>query len=1761
MSAMKSLINYQDDLSSRITKARSNYKKSPKERLTKDYIEGRLEALNEMWSEFKKGHKQLLQQSDPKLLNQETYVVNDVYNTTEELFLEYRGELNKSLSSIPRDQVVDFREPSYSPQSQPKLPEIHIPKFGGNYTEWITFRDLFVSMIHKNLSLDNVQRLQYLKGYLTGEAEQLIRYTPVSEANYEHCWKLLEQRYSNKKYLAHNILKRFLSQRNATTVSASVLKEFIDTTSECLSALTNLGIDVSTWDIIIIHLLSLKLDPETRKEWELHIAKTVDSDCLPTYGQMKDFLYDRFRALECIEPKHVSKRSSENVRHSQNISSSKVLHTTNVQKMSCEFCGEEHKLCFCKKFANVDYENRRDFVMKNRICFNCLGSNHGVQFCRTPINCRICKKRHHSLLHPKDVPASTAGSGFVGQKVEEASGKVSNIKGPQQNLRPIETANHMACYSKGKNSHVLLATALVDVKAKTGQYRVFRALLDQGSQASFVTEATIQSLGLKKISVTNMVSGLGGEKTPMVSRSMVLLTLKSKADPSFEIEVKAFVLSNITSHLPGQRVTLESWAELSEVYLADPQFDVPNKIDILLGAEVYSQILKEGVLRGPMGSPVAQCTTLGWILSGPVNTAEDDNRIRVMHTCVEDFDLKRFWELETESLLSSKRLTTEEQRCEDIFAATTRRDADGKYVVRLPFRDGAPSCEHGESREIAVRRLKGLEKRFATDTTLKERYTEVIDEYLQLDHMALIEEPEKTKERAVYLPHHPVIREDKTTTKVRVVFDASCKNKNGVSLNDTLLVGPTLQPDLRHLILNWRRYPICIVADIVKMYRMVRVAEEDCDYQRIVWRDNQEDQIRDYKLLTVTFGTASAPYLAVKTLNQVAIDYKDKYPKAAEKVAKEFYMDDLMSGCETIKEGEELIKDMHELLKEGGFILQKWASNREELLQVLNQTETEQREQVDNNKVKRENSDEVSKNREDNNNRNWELKLNEVIKILGLTWNRINDEFQYSVTLPPLSAPVTKRKIISDVARLFDPLGWIAPCIVKAKIFIQRLWIAGTGWDEEPPKDIINDWNTYRNELEHLAEFRIQRWLFTRSDDVVVELHGFSDASNVAYAAAVYLRVIDASGEIHVTLVGAKTRVAPVKQISIPRLELCGAVLVSNLLVEISEVLNIPRDCIRAWTDSTIVLAWLSKHASTWKTFVANRVAEIQTTLESSQWAHVSTKDNPADCASRGVNPADLSQLDIWKSGPRFLREPNITYPKLKDNDTREEKILKVCHVGTIDQSILEKYSSLTRLVRVVARCRRFITRKYINLQCVKGLSVLELEEALNTCIKIAQSAEYAQDIKELKEFGQIRSKQSKILSLTPFLDDKEVLRVGGRISQSQETESIKHPIILPHQSALSKLIVADAHMKTLHGDIRLVTNYIRSRYWIVASKNLIKQHIRKCVTCFRHKAKVQTQLMGSLPSVRVTPARAFINSGVDYAGPIMLRTSKGRGHKAYKGYICLFVCMVTKAVHLEVVSDLTARGFIEAFKRFVARRGHCANLHSDNGTNFVGASKELQELFDAERSTMVQEVVDSLAMQGTNWHFIPPRAPNFGGLWEGGVKATKYHIRRVIGESTLTYEEMSTLLAQIEACLNSRPLTMINNSPEEPTPITPGHFLVGEPLLTVPEVNYENSQLNSLRRWQVTQAMLQSFWRRWSREYLTNLMHRYKWAHKIPEPAIGDIVLVREDDLPPSRWLFGRILEKYPGKDGLTRVVLLKCKNATIKRPTSKICILPVNN
>lgn len=1699
-----------EDVGCMLQKAQTNFKKCPKSRLTSGYITVRIKTIEQYWDDFKRTHQNLTKCTPKEQRGVMPYFLKEEYYAIEDIYQNLHADLLDLLSKSGSHKNESRSQENYTDLG--KLPKIQLPIFSGKYEDWPTYQDLFMSLVHQT-SLSDVQKLHYLKTSVTGEAELLLRNITITDDNYLQAWEKLKGRFGNKKMILNLTLKKLFGQKKVINYNSSFhIKNILDSTTECITALNNLNIKTDSWDPIIIFLVGQKMDPELLRDWEEN-SYSDDPDSMPTWEKMKKFLETKFRTLELVTPtaSHTKERQQT---HKVHFTTNKDCN--NIKTPTCVFCKDSHYIYNCKDFSKQTVEERREFVKNNNLCFNCLIPYHNVYNCKQRTSCRVCHRRHHSLLH---------------QNKEENE---KHYK--QTNIQPNITNAHFSTQQPAQR--VLLATAQVVVKGKNGNTHTLRALIDQGSEASFISAGVVDLLGLSKTKINGVVSGVGeGSQIPI--KHVVDLLVLSQINISNTISLKAYVLKTISTILPSKRVMINC-PQVQTLKLADPLYYIPGKIDLLLGADAYCKIIQQGLIK-MHGGIVAQKTSLGWILSGQQQSERDldsDHRKLVtMHVTTalrEDNDivLKNLWEIDGNLYNKKKIFTKEEQQCEDIYKNTTERDETGRYIVQLPLKQSITETINicGETKQTAITRFIQLERRFENNQKLKKEYVKVINEYKEMGH--LVKSKLQNDRNAIYLPHFAVIRDDKDTTKIRIVIDASAKGSNGQSLNDTMLVGPVLQPDLRSLIINWRMHKICVVGDVVKMYRMIKMKQDHTNLQRIIWRDNPSDDLESYNLTTVTFGTAAAPYLAVRTLNQLADDEMSQYPESAPAIKTSFYMDDLMLGNENIEKTLKTSKEIRSILKKGGFEMQKWSSNSEEVLQHL-QGEHPKRDKI-------------------------QLKLDKIIKILGLTWNRKEDLFEITVDLPAMSYPVTKRSVLSDVSRLFDPFGWLSPVIIIAKIFIQTLWLGKLGWDDDLPPELRKKWTTFRQELMHLQNTKVPRWLrITPQNNKDIQLHGFADASTKAYAAVTYLRVVDRD-RVYITMVASRTRVAPVKQISLPRLELCAAALLAELIDTVSGLLNVPKLNIFAWTDSMVVLSWLQSEPNRWQTFVANRVADITRVLDGSRWNHVRSADNPADIATRGVKACVLADLTIWWTGPTWLKEEQFNLDKLDIPETQLEK-KKVCfHASLEENPIWERFSTITKMKRVLAYCRRMTkeVKPETKNAHITPEEMLKIEEA---CIRFYQQLVYGKEIENLKKNKSV-TKGSSLITFAPYLDEKEILRVGGRLQNASIPELSKHPIIIPRNQHITKLLINEAHRRTLHGGIQVMIAYLRSKYWIIGIKSAVRKCINDCKTCVVYKARVKYQYMGMLPSMRVNQHRAFINSGVDYAGPVYIKTSKGRGQHTTKGYICLFVCMATKAIHLEAVTDLTSEAFLAAFRRFVARRGHCNNIWSDNGTNFVGAAKDLKHLFEKGKNNMVREIAEVLANESTTWHFIPPRMPTYGGLWEAGVQSAKRHLNRVNKESKLTYEEMSTLLAQVEACLNSRPLCPVDDISEQP--LTPGHFLVGEPLVSVPELNYEHININYITRWQMIQKMTQDFWRRWHTEYLNTLQQRHKWQNPVSSPLVGDLVVIKEDDLPPTKWLLGRIQQLHPGPDNLVRVVTVRCKgNHLLKRPLYKLIPLPKNH
>ncbi|XP_029163786.1 uncharacterized protein LOC114935214 [Nylanderia fulva] len=825
------------------------------------------------------------------------------------------------------------------------------------------------------------------------------------------------------------------------------------------------------------------------------------------------------------------------------------------------------------------------------------------------------------------------------------------------------------------------------------------------------------------------------------------------------------------------------------------------------------------------------------------------------------------------------------------------------------------------------------------------------------------------------------------------------------------MTGANHLPALPDVLLRWRQHQYVFVADIEKMYRQILVHPDDCKFQTILWRHSTDDEVREYQLRTVTYGLACAPFLAIRTLRQLATDEEEQFPRGAVALRRDCYVDDVVTGSNTLNDAIALQTEIRNLCLAGGFPLKKWAANDERILTGVP-------------------SDHLLQQLPPA----WE---GESHSTLGLRWHPQHDQFSF-VFHPHAAINHTKRTVLSETARLFDPMGWLAPVVIRAKIFIQSTWLQGLDWDTPLPPSEAREWQRLLEELHLLDQLRIKRWLGTGADKTTLQLHGFADASEREYAAAVYIRITERN-ETSIRLLMAKSKVAPVKQVILPKLELYAATLLTNLMRHVKQTLDLATSDTYLWSDSTVTLQWIRGHSSRWKTFVANRVAHIQTQLPNAQWRHVAGRDNPADCASRGINPSELINHVLWWTGPTWLSQNESAWPnseiEIRGDDVPERKATSLMTVNRVivEPEILLRFSSLHRLLRISAWCRRWLRASEPTHTAGLTLSPEELDMALFLAA------------------GRSVAPSSTLAKLTPFLDDHGVLRVGGRLKNALLTQDERHPMIIPTSSWLTRLLMDSCHRRTLHGEVQLTLGLLRLRFWIPRGRTVVKQQLHRCVTCTRWRATTLQPPMGNLLRDWVTLTRPFLRTGVDYAGPILIRTSKGRGHRAYKGYIAVFICFWSRAIHLELVSDYSSEAFIAALRRFVSRRGLCTDIYSDCGTTFIGADRTLREFFVAA-STEGRGIARVAAEHGIRWHFNPPAAPHFGGLWEAAVKSAKYHLRRVIGETTLTFEELTTLLTQIEACLNSRLLQALSDDPDDVTALTPGHFLIGAPLLAIPE-------------------------------------------------------------------------------------------------------------
>nr|CAI5851362.1 unnamed protein product [Callosobruchus analis] len=609
---------------------------------------------------------------------------------------------------------------------------------------------------------------------------------------------------------------------------------------------------------------------------------------------------------------------------------------------------------------------------------------------------------------------------------------------------------------------------------------------------------------------------------------------------------------------------------------------------------------------------------------------------------------------------------------------------------------------------------------------------------------------------------------------------------------------------------------------------MIWVDPSHRNLQKIFWRDS-DGVVKSWRLNTVTYGTKSAPYLAKRCIRQVGLDNLEGYPEAACVIINNFYVDDLVFSDDSSEKAVQVCREVDLVLKR-----RKWISNIPEVVT----------------KIGGDDSSEVI----------VDFGEKGTTKTLGLYWAVSKDMLNYCIKLSTSLTLVTKRTILSEISRIFDPLGLISPCVILVKILLQELWMLKLSWEDTVPRGIAEYWKKLRSDFYQLETLNIQRQIVCREYSSI-QLHGFCDASSKAYSAAVYLRSVEVSGSVQVSLAAAKNRVAPLKALTIPRLELCGALVLVELVQRIKGALTLKIDSIYLWCDSTVVLSWIATSPHLLQTFVSNRVAKIQELSQGDDWYHVKTDENPADLVSRGVPPGKLI-YELWFTGPSWLTREEDSWCK-KDfsvlSDVPEmKKQCQVLHVAQSPRFIdFRRFSSFQKLVRSFAYCLRFSNNIRRKPKWVGHLTSSELESSLHSLLKLVQKETFSEELRALEKGSPV--KPARLLPLTPFMDPSGLLRVGGRLAFSDLSYESKHQILLPPKHWFVQLSFIHEHEKLLHGGPQLLLATIREKYWHIGGRDLAKKVVHKCVKCFRSNPKHATQIMGFCLSIVFNQCHHFM--------------------------------------------------------------------------------------------------------------------------------------------------------------------------------------------------------------------------------------------------------------------------------------------------------------
>ena len=1700
--------------------------------------------------------------------------MNDV-KKSDELQLEVTSKLTsyrESLKGPPEAANVSTKEiveAMSKNQGAPGNNLITCELFDGGKGDAFAFKywlSQFENMLASGKTMANRFKLSSLRNHLThtGFAFKLIDKLEINDDNYEVALQKLKDEFLDVNKIVDKLLDQLLENTPKYEPGFGGLKLYIADIRGILNDLNrSYNTDLETPGTggfkLVSKIVYSKLPPVVQTAV---IEKAASN--YPTLTDIFDNMNEIIEKLNKTKPNKDQPKFLPKPKHSGQVlkfnSSKPALENfaTGANRggvvLHCKFCDKDgHSSYYCNEFKTN--EQRNDRCKQLKLCFKCTSNKHVSPNCPGKRGalyypCKICgSKGHVSAMCHKDI--STGG----------AEGKVA----PEKVAKVVTDV----CFNTGLDeSPYLLPIINLKLRGHSGKYCSFNFLFDTGSQRSYLSQQALSKLGCKKELVSDeefeVKTFLGSSQKKLKEVNLDVFVGPSKHYGSLILVDDQF---DISFNIRGFAQALKNFKSQQLKLAADFEADSDTvSVHGLVGVDIIQYLKPTQMINCLNGT--AWSTPKGIIPFGNVKHFLYPNQIQHVkssrqannnfstivsqHKCKSTFvnfvlDPKHSYddpfhnffddsmvERRVDKMLTCDSLGIDEKDSISDYDADKIKSfkdsielINGEYHVDLTWHDNVnlvPSNEH-VALNVLDRVVKDLEKKDKLN-----EYSEGIKKWEADNIIEKINVNPKDFKNYVWIPHRPVFKTDEqSTTKMRPVFNCSLKTrKDCPSLNEASYAGINLMKDMQELIMLFRTNHYVYLADVRKAFLMVKLKSIK-DRNRFCFFMREGDKLVCYRFTTLLFGLNASPFI----LNYIIKHHANSFNKdeCTDMLLNNFFVDNLVKSHNCEDKLCHLYKESVVRMKKGNFDLQSCNTNSDKLREMMIKDTT------------------------------YVEHGCEFDKVLGYKYSPLKDVIKLAETnIDLMSNLVTKRIILSQFSKVFDPLSLTAPVTIRGKTLLSNIWkkkISADHWDEEVSEEDNNAWTSLSKDLSGLSSIEFPR--FSLSEDEPADLFLFCDASKKAYGYVAYAVQNGNSG-----FVLSKAKVAPLQEKSLPTLELLGVfVAFKGLFSMLRTFSKVKFNNIYVAVDAQVVLSWLlSSVIKTKKQFVRNRIQDVhrmkKELLEEFQipisFKYVPTDQNPGDLLTRGLSLEQFKQrLDFWVYGPKWIQSQELVWPSSQLNCLSEASksivLSTQISVAKVMEPLVpfERYSKFNKLVGVTAKMIEGLNK----LKVLKDSMMQDRWGSLDPhqcakihLLRIMQSQCFSIELSYLKD---PRNKQvpNLVSSLNLFIDKDGILRSDGRSGKCNQYEyDLINPILLAKDHDLTKLIIQDCHEKCQHLGIGSTLTKVRmSGFWIPKIRQAVKNVISPCMMCKRFNSlSFKYPKVTNLPKHRVNFIKPFQHTGIDYTGHIFVKDSKG--YK--KMYLLIFTCLNIRAVHIELLPDMDTQSLVLAIIRFTNIYGVPSHLYSDNARSFIAGCDVMKEIF------LASEFCEHYSKYNIQHIRIPAYSAWVGSTWERMIRVIKSCLYKVVGRSTMGYYRLLTILSDIQNAVNGRPLTYRCSDDAGLEIITPNCFIKPYVNNVLFKSNGESILVTGPpTRKKITQTLisrdkiLEDFRNLWYEEYLLSLREQWKDLHEvnfINRVKVNDVVLVRG---PPSKkrpaWHLGRILEVFPGDDGKIRSVRLQ--------------------